>query len=277
MRMEDLDGPRVKPEADRQALKTLVWLGLDHDGDVLHQSHDLTPYRQAMATLAAMNLVYACDLTRSQIAEAVTAPHVDDHETTFPVELRATDPAAFAFGRDNTNYRLVVPDESIEIADEIADASTFNPAREVGDFVVWTKRGVPGYQLAVVVDDIRQGVTDVVRGDDLLRSAARQALIYRALGATPPRWWHAPLVLGPDGRRLAKRHGDTRIETYRRAGVPAERIIGLLGYFCGVSPSREPMTAETFRESFELARLDREPVTFTPEDHQWLMCGASSP
>ena len=107
--MEDLDGPRVKPQAARQALDTLAWLGLDHDGDVIYQSHDLGPYRDAMTALAAARAVYACELTRSQIARAVTAPHVDDHESRFPTELRATDPAAFAFTRDDTNYRLLVP------------------------------------------------------------------------------------------------------------------------------------------------------------------------
>ena len=118
--------------------------------------------------------------------------------------------------------------EAIALTDEIAGPLLHRPFDEVGDFVVWTKRGVPAYQLAVVVDDARQHVSDVVRGDDLLPSAGRQTLLYRALDHTSPRWWHVPLVLGEDGRRLAKRHGDTRLATYRDAGVPPERIVGLL-------------------------------------------------
>src|SRR5438093_46161 len=92
-----------------------------------------------------------------------------------------------------------------------------------GDFVVWKSTGTPAYQLAVVVDDAAQGVTEVIRGDDLVPSTPRQLLLYRALGLTPPRFIHVPLVVGPDGRRLAKRHGDTRLQTLRDAGVTAER------------------------------------------------------
>src|SRR6185503_5771808 len=123
----------------------------------------------------------------------------------------------------------------------------FDVARVVGDFIVWTKRGVPAYQLAVVVDDHRQGVTQVVRGADLLDSAARQLLIYRALGSSPePAYTHLPLVIGPDGKRLAKRHGDSRLEEYRARGVPAAKVIGLLAFWCGLLPRRAPLSTKDF-------------------------------
>src|SRR5205807_8627291 len=117
-----------------------------------------------------------------------------------------------------------------------------------GDFVVWKapRPGVPGtpaYQLAVVVDDAEQGVTDVVRGDDLVPSTPRQLLLYRALGLTPPRFSHVPLVVGPDGRRLAKRHGDTRLAALRGAGVRPEVLLGLLAWSCGWAEAIEPVTA----------------------------------
>jgi glutamyl-tRNA synthetase len=155
----------------------------------------------------------------------------------------------------------------------------YEPAATVGDFVVWTKRGQPSYQLAVVVDDHRQGVTQVVRGNDLLDSAARQLLLYRALGYSPePAYTHLPLVRGADGRRLAKRHGDTRVEHYRGQGVGAERVIGLIAWWCGVEGAQagrlchspEPMSTADFVDRFRLDTMSRSDVTFRPEDDAWL-------
>jgi glutamyl-tRNA synthetase len=166
---------------------------------------------------------------------------------------------------------MMVEPEEILIDDGFAGTSRHDPQGEVGDFVVWTKRGAPAYQLAVVVDDSRQGVTDVVRGDDLLPSAARQRLLYRALGVESPRWWHLPLVLGSDGRRLAKRHGDTRIASYRRDGVSPERIIALIAEWCGLGRRADSMSSDLFRAMIDLKRLPRAPVTFTQEDHEWLL------
>ena len=275
MRIEDLDGPRVKAGAVRQTLETLSWLGLDYDGKVLEQSKDLDPYRQAMRGLAEAGLIFACDLTRKEIQQAASAPHGDDHEIHFPAELRPSEPERFEFDREDRNYRLITPDEPIEIADAFAGPTVHHPHREVGDFVIWTRRGVPGYQLAVVVDDARQGVTDVVRGDDLLPSAARQVLLYRALGVEPPRFWHLPLVIGEDGKRLAKRHGNTRLARYRDEGVSPERVIGLLAHWCGLCEERREWTARDFRGAFSLDSVSHHPVIFTEEDHRWLTAGRS--
>ena len=273
MRVEDLDGPRVKPGAAADALDTLAWLGLDHDGGVLTQSDDLEPYRRAMRALAEGGRVYPCALTRSEIEQAVRAPHATEHELRFPPELRPDGAAGAAFDAEDTNYRLRVEPETLAIADEVAGPLAQRPFDEVGDFVVWTKRGVPAYQLAVVVDDARQQVTDVIRGDDLLPSAGRQTLLYRALGHAPPRWWHLPLVLGEDGRRLAKRHGDTRLPTYRAAGVRPERVVGLLAWWSGVLDAPRESSADDFRKAFDPARLPREPVRFGRKDHGWLLEG----
>ena len=168
--------------------------------------------------------------------------------------------------------RLLVPDEAIAFTDEIAGAQRINVQEQVGDFIVATKAGLPAYQLAVVVDDARQGVTDIVRGDDLIRSAARQLLLYRHLRLAPiPRYWHVPLVIGEDGRRLAKRHGDTRLSWYREQGVPAERVIGLLAAWCGIVPDAAPMSAAEFRQRFNITRLPRGPVVMRGADHAWLI------
>lgn len=156
------------------------------------------------------------------------------------------------------------------VVDDFCGRREFHPQREVGDFLVATKGGQPSYQLAVVVDDARQGVTHVVRGDDLLPSAARQRLLYQRLGLGPaPAYTHLPLVVGEDGRRLAKRHGDTRACAYREAGVTAERVIGLLAEWCGIGLRRE-MTAVDFAERFTLAELPREPAVFRAADDAWL-------
>lgn len=275
MRMEDLDGPRIKAGSIEATLDLLQWLGLDWDGPVTVQSADLDPYRAAMRTLSEGRRVFSCDLSRREIEAAASAPHRDDRELRYPPELRPDTPSRYSFDHEETNYRLIVAEEIVHIDDEIAGPTDFKPSREVGDFVVWTRRGQPSYQLAVVVDDARQGVTDVVRGDDLLPSAARQTLLYRALGLIPPRWWHLPLIVGPDGRRLAKRHGDTRLDTYRQNGVAPERIIGLLASWSGVLEpgQREALCAADFRDRFTTATLPPGPITLTKDDERWLRSG----
>lgn len=269
MRIEDLDGPRIRADAAERTIDMLTWLGLDFDGEAIFQSADLDPYRDTARRLADAGLLFPCALTRTEIARAASAPHDGEHELRFDPALRPAEGAG-PFADEDVNYRLLVDDETIEIDDVCAGRVAFNPHREVGDFVVWTRRGTPSYQLAVVVDDARQGVTDVVRGRDLLPSAARQTLLYRALGLAPPRWWHLPLVRGIDGRRLAKRHGDTRLATYRERGVAPERIVGLLARWCGITEASEPMTAADFRDRLDPASLSREDLTFTEDDDRWL-------
>lgn len=265
LRIEDLDSPRVKPGAARQALADLAWLGIDHDGPALVQSEDLAPYRAALERLERRDLVYACALTRREIEGAASAPHPEE-------ERRGAEPGEDSEPEgDRTNRRFRGGAGPIVVADRFAGRRAFDRATDVGDFVVWTKRDVPAYQLAVVVDDARQGVTDVLRGDDLLASAARQSLLGAALGLPEPAWWHLPLVVGADGRRLAKRHGDSRIAAYRDAGVPPDRVIGLLAWWCGIGEDRRPTSAAAFREGLDLARLSRERIVFTEEDHRWLL------
>ncbi|GAB4544437.1 MAG: tRNA glutamyl-Q(34) synthetase GluQRS [Phycisphaerales bacterium] len=270
MRIEDLDTPRVKPGAEAQCLDILAWLGLTWDGPVTRQSDDLRRYVSAMDTLASRGLVYPSDLTRSQIEAASSAPQEGSHELRCGPEFRPTTMPA-GFDDPATNWRLATPRGAVVFEDACAGVQRFDPFEEVGDFVVWTKRGQPSYQLAVVVDDAQQGVTQVVRGDDLASSTARQLLLARGLGLDwSPTFTHLPLVLGEDGRRLAKRHGDTRLVAYRDRGVAPERVIGLLAWWSGVTSRREPMDARAFAERFEMARLPREPVRFGQEDDAWL-------
>ena len=131
--------------------------------------------------------------------------------------------------------------------------------------MVWKSAGTPAYQLAVVVDDAAQGVTEVVRGDDLVPSTPRQLLLYAALGLTPPAFGHVPLVVGPDGRRLAKRHGDTRLAALREAGVRPEALLGLLAWSCGWLEQLEPIRLRDLLPRFRLEAIPPEPFVLTPE------------
>ncbi|MEM1071195.1 MAG: tRNA glutamyl-Q(34) synthetase GluQRS [Planctomycetota bacterium] len=274
LRIEDLDTPRVKPGVIEQTIDTLRWLGMDWDQRAPLQSEDLAPYASAMQTLAEKGLVYPCALTRSQIADAATAPHDDRgdtaHDQRFPAELRPAD-RPNVFQDRATNWRFVVRSGAVPFDDRLAGSFAPDPSASVGDFVVWTKRGQPSYQLAVVVDDARQGVTDVVRGRDLIDSAARQIRLIEALGIEPrPVYAHHPLVRGTDGRRLAKRHGDTRLEHYRGLGVSPERIIALLARWAGLHGAPDRISASEFAARWSPRTMPLEDPVFTPEDDRWL-------
>lgn len=275
LRIEDLDGPRVKPSVIDLTIDLLRWLGIDWDGNPTLQSSDWSPYEDAMRTLASRGLVYRSELTRSQVEAAAGAPQEGSGEARFPPELRPR-LSPTTFNKVGAGWRFATPDGDVIFEDTFAGPQRINPHATIGDFIVWTKRDQPAYQLAVVVDDARQGVTRVVRGDDLLDSAARQLLLYRALGlACEPTYTHLPLVLGPDGKRLAKRHGDTRLDTYRAAGVTAERVRGLVAFWSGFPGPRRPVTAREFLLGLDVNRIPRSPVTFTPEDERWLRSGTA--
>jgi glutamyl-tRNA synthetase len=274
LRIEDLDGPRIKQGAAEESIDLLSWLGLDWDEGPFYQRHDLAPYEAAMAKLAAQGEIYCCGCTRKQIEDAaLSAPHGDDHELRYPGTCRPEVRRLLSdadLARSDVALRVRVPEGITEFEDQFAGHQQFDIQQSIGDFLVRTKEQFPSYQLAVVVDDVRQGIDQVIRGDDLLSSTPRQMLIYRLLGLNPiPTYTHLPLVVGEDGRRLAKRHGDSRLSHYRQLGVPAERIIGLLAEWCGLGPRRE-MTAGEFRDQFQLTALPRQQAVFTAADDAWL-------
>lgn len=280
LRIEDLDGPRIKDDADKLAIDLLGWLGMDWDEGPYYQASDLAPYHAALCQLLERGEIYPCTCTRKDIQQAQSAPHDDGHELRYPGTCRPepdVDVSADCVEllKDSRQaWRLMVPEGEVTFEDRLHGRQSVDVHQQVGDFIVASKAGLPAYQLAVVIDDARQGVTQVVRGDDLIRSTGRQLLLYERLGLGPiPTYTHLPLILGPDGRRLAKRHGDTRLDTYRQRGVSTERIIGLLASWSGIHGHPAEMSAKAFAKAFDLERLGREPVTFTEENEAWLLQG----
>ena len=278
LRIEDLDTPRTKPGANQQAIDILTWLGMDWDQGPYYQVNDLSPYLDALVQLGVQGQIYPCQCTRSQIAAAaLSAPNAGDHDLRYPGTCRPAQDQAIAFEPDQYEdeaWRIRADPEDVHFDDGFAGRQVGNVDQIVGDFIVAAKSGLPSYQLACVVDDARQGITDIVRGDDLIPSTPRQLMLYRKLDLTPvPNYIHLPLVCGHDGRRLAKRHGDTKLTTYRSQGTPAERVIGLLAHWCGIVDRSSvcPMTANDFLAEFALSKLPRDAVTFTPDDHRWLV------
>lgn len=279
LRIEDLDTPRIKPDAIGGVLRTLESLGIDWDDGPEIQSRDLGPYREAMQTLARTGAVYPSSESRSCVEEAAgnaaSAPQEGVREAAFPASLRPAElPKEFSETGEPLNWRFVTPDVEITFQDGFAGRQTHQVSKTVGDFVVWTKRSQPAYQLAVVVDDARRKITHIVRGDDLLDSAARQMLLMRALGIEAiPEYFHLPLVRGTDGKRLAKRHGDTRVDSYLAKKVPAERMIALLARWSGIDGEFGGMNAAEFAAAFDLSRLPKGDVVFTDQDDRWLLEG----
>lgn len=265
LRIEDIDSPRIKPGAAEQALEDLRWLGLDWDGDVLVQTARLAHYEAALEELKRRELVYPCTCTRTDVTQAASAPHAELEGPTYPgtcSRRRAADAYELTGAGRSFAWRFRLT-HSPPFTDRLAGEQHIDLARIGGDFVVWKSAGTPAYQLAVVVDDAAMGVTEVVRGDDLVPSTPRQLLLYRALGLTPPEFAHVPLVVGEDGRRLAKRHGDTRLAALRGAGVKPEALVGLLAWSCGWVERPEPVAARELLPHFRLEGVPGRPFVLT--------------
>lgn len=260
LRIEDIDTWRNKPGAADQACDDLRWLGLDWDGKPLYQLQRLDAHREALRQLQERNLVYPCTCTRTDILAAASAPHAADLAgPIYPGTCAHRTPDHAASLDRPYAWRFRVTDSPV-FHDGYFGPTHFDLNQIGGDFVVWRNDGMPAYQLAVVVDDTFQGVTEVIRGDDLLPSTPRQLLLYRALGWPPPKFSHVPLVVGPDGKRLAKRHGDTRLSQLRESGISAEAFVGWLAWSCGWLTEPTPTRAADLLGRFELATIPREPL-----------------
>jgi glutamyl-Q tRNA(Asp) synthetase len=223
LRIEDLDPPRVVAGAADNLLFLLEGLGFEWDGKVAYQSTEFARYRDILATLRRQQLVFECSCSRREIL--ASAPHPGEEGPVYPGTCRH----GVRGGRGERALRLRVTDEELCFVDGIQGEQRQNLEREVGDFVLYRADGVFAYQLAVVIDDMDAGVTQVVRGADLLFSTPRQIWLYRCLDAQPPAYFHHPLALGADGQKLSKRDGDYTLITAANAGVQLWRALEFLG------------------------------------------------
>lgn len=227
VRMEDLDSPRNAPGADKIILSQLATLGMHWDGEVLYQSRRLSAYQTAFDRLLSLKLVYPCGCTRREIADSVLRMqgHFSEGERPYPGTCR-TGPTK---GRQALSWRLQVPEGQIAFEDRWLGPMAQDVSRDVGDFVLRRADGVWAYQLAVVVDDAAQGVTQVVRGKDLLSSTARQRLLGSLLGFPAMEYLHAPLVTDATGQKLSKQNGAQALDLADPLGV-LQRAWGVLGF-----------------------------------------------
>lgn len=262
LRIEDLDSVRCTPDLADGVRRDLDWLGLDWDAEMPPQSTRGDAYRAALDELERAGEVYECYCSRRQLA-VISAPHGPDAERRYPGTCRDLDAQARAAHRAagrSPALRVRMPEQLIEVTDRIHGRLRQNVAETVGDFVVRRSDGLVAYQLAVVVDDAADGVTDVLRGDDLLASTPRQVALQRLLGLPTPAYAHVPLVVGGDGARLAKRHAAPPVAGLRGAGVSAERVVGWLAASAGLTDPGCARTAAELVDGFRLERLPAGPV-----------------
>lgn len=260
LRIEDIDSPRVKPWAVQSTIDDLKWLGLDWDfgpdsasaertcpsrfSVPLVQTQRMSRYHRALETLRHDGAIYPCTCSRSEVANAASAPHEQEllDGPIYPGTCRTRKYQVDQL-QDGFSWRWAFSNNPITWCDERLGTQTISPLKQLGDFVVGRSDNTPAYQLAVVLDDSDMGVTEVARGDDLIYSTYRQQAIIDHLDLNTPHYVHLPLVIGPDGRRLAKRHGDTRISFFRELSIAPETLIGYLAWTANLIAKPKRTTA----------------------------------
>ena len=275
LRIEDLDMARCPRRYAIQMEEDLKWMGLNWDegpgvggtAGSYYQSERSSLYQAALEQLKEKGLVYPCFCTRAEL-HAASAPHREDGQVIYPGTCRSLTPAQAAqrareSGR-NPALRLQVPEREISFTDGHMGVYSENLARDCGDFLLQRSDGMFAYQLAVVVDDAAMGVSEVVRGADLLASTPRQLLLYELLDLPAPAFYHIPLLLAWDGHRLSKRNADMGLESLQ-GRYTAEEIVGKLAFLAGINPSAEPRTPESLIGEFSWEKIPLDDIRI-PQD-----------
>jgi len=258
LRMEDLDTQRTSEEFARTLREDLLWLGLDWDRETPAQSQRSRVYDRYFEKLMDLGLLYPCYCTRSQL-HSVNAPHLSDGTYVYPGTCRdlPAPPADRA-----PAWRVKVPEGTWELTDLAQGPFSQDLTRDCGDFVVRRADGVYVYQLAVTVDDGEAGITEVVRGMDLLGSAPRQMYLQSLFGFPHPQYGHVPMLLAPDGRRLSKRDRDLDLGELKKRMTP-EQLLGNLAHAAGLIENRQAISAQELAHEFSWSKLQKQNIYFT--------------
>ena len=258
LRIEDLDPDRCRPEYAETLKEDLRWLGLTWDKEQTKQSLRSAAYEEVFESLREKGMVYPCYCTRTEL-HAASAPHASDGRVLYAGTCRHLTEAEKAQKTKAPAWRLTVPDREVEFADGLQGIYRENLAKDCGDFIVRRADGVYAYQLAVVTDDADGGITQVVRGMDLLSSTPRQLYLYELMGKTPPEFYHVPLLVAPDGRRLSKREKDLDMGALRQS-FTAEALLGHIAFLAGVIEKEEPVSAAELATVFDWNNIKQEPI-----------------
>ena len=258
LRIEDVDVPRCPRHLARQAIDDLSWLGFTWDEAPVYQSERTELYREALERLTEAGHVYPCFCTRAQLM-SIVAPNLGDTQVVYQRTCAALtqEEAAERAKTRAPAMRLRVPDDEISFTDGLFGPQTENLARDCGDFILRRSDGLYGYQLAVVVDDALQGVTEVVRGRDILSATPRQIYLQQLLGCPQPEYIHIPLLMDAQGRRLAKRDKDLDLTALSMRMGP-EDILGRLAFSAGLLEEVRPVSLESLISVFDWARVKRD-------------------
>ncbi len=258
LRIEDLDPDRCRPEYAETLKDDLRWLGLDWDREQTPQSLRTAAYEARFRQLAEQKLVYPCYCTRGEL-HAASAPHASDGRVLYAGTCRGLTEAERAEKQKRPAWRLEVPDRTYGFTDGLQGFFSENLAAECGDFIIRRADGVYAYQLAVVTDDGEGGITQVVRGMDLLDSTPRQLYLYELLGLQPPEFYHVPLLVAPDGRRLSKRERDLDLGALRQTHTP-EAVLGKLAHLSGLLEKPENISAAELVLRFDWDKVQKNPI-----------------
>lgn len=262
LRIEDLDPARSRTEYAELIQQDFLWLGLSWERQSQNQSQRSRIYNEILEDFRAKGLVYPCYCSRGEL-HAASAPHASDGRVIYGGTCRNLTEAERREKTKAPAWRLNMPEEEISFLDGLQGHQSMNLQRENGDIIVRRADGVAAYQLAVVVDDAAAGVTEVVRGRDLLTSTPTQIYLYGLLGKPVPEFYHVPMLLAPDGRRLSKRDGDLDFSAMREKYTP-QQVVGLLAWLCGLIPRWEPVSAQELVPEFSWDKIRPQDITLDP-------------